>query len=166
MRNGACFFSSKTRRIFYCILHFGLHIMSLAFSRLPCVCWLAISLIPISFSVSMVGLGQNHSCLPQTHSQIQNTNTSFHALWQAFFRLPNAYIHHNAVWKSNFKCEKNSTFSLQASPMFKSKSSCGWHENINIATSRPTVDVLCMCVRVCMYLFVNVVFGKPKSAIC
>lgn len=61
---------------------------------------------------------------PNTHT---HTNTSFYALWQLFFACQ-THIFITMLWKSNFKCEKNSTFSFTSVSMFKSKSSCGWQK--------------------------------------
>lgn len=92
-KNGRFIFSENETHILSYTVH--THHVSGIFSFSMCL--LGCHLSFISFPFSMVGLGQNHSCLPRTqmHTHIHtnaNKNTSFSALWQLFSCLPNAYI--------------------------------------------------------------------------
>lgn len=127
----ARFFSQKTRRIFYCVhFRFTHHVSGIFF-----LCH-AIAGLPSHFSYFIFifnGRSRTKPLMPAPNTfPNTNKNTHTHIIFcsvTAFFACQtHIFITHNVVWKSNFKCEKNSTFSLQSSPMLKSKSSCGRHK--------------------------------------
>lgn len=92
-------FSQKTRRIFYCTLY--THIMSLAFSRLACVCWAAISLLfhfHFQWSVWTKPLMPAPNTNAHTHPHKCKQKHIIFCFVTAFFvPAKRIYIHHNAL---------------------------------------------------------------------
>lgn len=89
-------FSQKTRRIFYCTLYTYTHIMSLAFSRLACVCWAAISLLFRFHFQWSVSDKTTHACPEHkcTHTSTQmQTKTHHFLLCDSFFRTCQTHIY-------------------------------------------------------------------------